>query len=131
MELASLHPYGDRDTYARRIAAAVAGFTMHELEARFDSRSIWWAPIKYYDELLEDPQVKHLGVFCEVKVKGRTIHLVNHPNKYDGQTPDLRVLALEIGEHTEEVLREAGYSAEDIGGLLSSKAVVSSRSGAA
>lgn len=130
MGLAERHPYKDRDIYARQLASAVEKYTMKELESRFDARSIWWAPITYYDELLQDPQVKHLGIFREVKVKGRTIHLVNHPNKYDGQTPELRVLALEIGEHTEEVLREAGYSPDDISGLLSSKAVVSSRSGA-
>jgi crotonobetainyl-CoA:carnitine CoA-transferase CaiB-like acyl-CoA transferase len=124
---ASLHPYQDRDEYARILAIAVKKFSLVEIERRFDARSVWWAPIKYYDQLLEDPQMKHLGVFRTVEVRGRTIHLVNHPNRYDGQIPELRMLALEIGEHTWEVLEEAGYAQHEIKELLEKQAIAASR----
>ena len=126
---ATLHPHEDRDAYVRILAAAVSNFTLAEIGERFDARSIWWAPIKYYDQLLDDPQVKHLGVFRKVDVRGRTIHLVNHPNRYDGQIPELRLLALEIGEHTWEVLNELGYAQKDIRELLEKQAIAASRDG--
>ena len=75
---------------------------------------IWWAPIHFYDDLLSDPQIQHAEVFREVTVRGRTVHLVNHPNRYDGAVPELRVLALEIGEHTHEIMGELGYDAAEI-----------------
>lgn len=124
---ASLDPYKDRDRYVRILAAALARFTLAAVEPRFEARSIWWAPIKYYDELVEDPQVRHADIFRPVQVRGRTIHLVNHPNRYDGEVPGLRILALEIGEHTLEVLGELGYGKVDAAALVKSGAVSASR----
>ncbi|WP_431692896.1 CaiB/BaiF CoA transferase family protein [Rhizobium giardinii] len=125
--LLSKDRYEDRDEFARALALATAKFSVEELEQRFDSHNVWWAPIRYYDELLTDPQLVHSEVFRKVEVKGRTIHLVNHPNRYDGKVPDLRVLALEIGEHTREILSEHGYSSSEVEHLLSANAVVASR----
>ncbi|WP_431692298.1 CaiB/BaiF CoA transferase family protein [Rhizobium giardinii] len=118
--------YEDRDAFARALSEATRRFTMAELEERFDANNVWWAPIRYYDELLSDPQIVHSEIFREVNVRGRKIHLVNHPNRYDGKVPELRVLALEIGEHTREILEEHGYTQSDVEHLLASKAVVAS-----
>ncbi|WP_341236017.1 CaiB/BaiF CoA-transferase family protein [uncultured Sulfitobacter sp.] len=119
--------YKERDTYARMLNTATAKFSVIELASRFDERGIWWAPINYYDDLLADPQLQHAQVFREVEVRGRKIHLVNHPNRYDGQVPDVRILALEIGEHTREILGELEYSADQIDGLVDQKVVAASR----
>ncbi|CAH1652041.1 CoA transferase [Hyphomicrobiales bacterium] len=126
-EAATLDRYAERDEYARRLRAATASFTLDEIAAKLDERGIWWAPVKYYDELLEDPQLIHAEVFRKITVRGRTIHLVNHPNRYDGQVPDVRVLALEIGEHTREILGELGYGPQAIEQLLTTNAVLASR----
>jgi crotonobetainyl-CoA:carnitine CoA-transferase CaiB-like acyl-CoA transferase len=124
---ASLNRYTERDEYARRLNAATGKFTMEEISQRLDKGGIWWAPVKYYDELLDDPQLTHAQVFRKVDVRGRTVHLVNHPNRYDGEVPGIRVLALEIGEHSREILAELGYSAEEVQRLIQSSAVASSR----
>jgi len=55
------------------------------------------------------------------------VHLVNHPNRYDGEVPELRVLALEIGEHTREIMGELGYRDDDVERLVASRAVAASR----
>lgn len=124
---ATMDRYKNRDDYARMLDRATAAFSTDELARRLDERGIWWAPIAYYDDLLSDPQLAHMQVFRRVDIKGRTIHLVNHPNRYDGEVPDVRVLALEIGEHTREVLGEIGYSPAETEDLIKAGAVTASR----
>ena len=72
-------------------------------------------PIYKVDEVFADPQVKHLGVATPVEHAklGRKNILANAavlsrtPAKVVAPTP-------EIGEHTDEVLRELKYSAQEI-----------------
>ncbi len=124
----TLDRYAERDEYARRLRAATGIYTFAEIAERLDGAGIWWAPVKYYDQLLDDPQVVHAGIFRKVEVRGRTIHLVNHPNRYDGKVPELRLLALEIGEHSREILAELGYAAAEIETLIETGRVAASRS---
>jgi formyl-CoA transferase len=72
-------------------------------------------PIYTIDQVFADPQVKHLGIAAAVEHPklGRTQILANAatlsrtPARVATPTP-------EIGEHTDEVLRELEYSAEEI-----------------
>jgi len=86
-------------------------------------RRLWKASLQEYDELPDDPQIRHNEVFREVPVKRGRAVLVNHPNRYDGAVPPLRHLALEIGADSREVLGELGYRAEEIERLLASGAI--------
>jgi crotonobetainyl-CoA:carnitine CoA-transferase CaiB-like acyl-CoA transferase len=52
------------------------------------------------------------------------VKLVNHPNRYDGKVPDVRFIALEVGEHTREIMTELGFSDTETESILSSGAVV-------
>jgi len=121
--LAGRDRYDDRDALAEAVAAEVAGRDFADLAAGFDREAIWYQRVHEYDDLPGDPQIRHNEVFREVPVKrGRAI-LVNHPNRYDGEVPPLRHLALEIGADTRAVLVELGYSAAEIEALLRSGAV--------
>ncbi len=122
-EIAGADRYRGRDEYARRLREATARFSREELARRFDAHSIWWAPLNYYDDLLSDPQLQHSEVFRRITVRGHPMVLVNHPNRYDGAVPDLRVLALEIGEHTREIMGELGYEPAEIERLAAARAV--------
>jgi crotonobetainyl-CoA:carnitine CoA-transferase CaiB-like acyl-CoA transferase len=121
--LAGRDRYDDRDALAEAVAAEVAGRDLADLAAGFDREAIWYQRVHEYDDLPDDPQIRHNEVFREVPVKrGRAI-LVNHPNRYDGEVPPLRHLALEIGADTRAVLAEIGYGAAEIEALLGSGAV--------
>ena len=121
--LAGRDRYEHRDALAEAIAAEVAGHTFADLAAGFDREAIWYQRVHEYDDLPDDPQIRHNQVFREVPVKDGRAILVNHPNRYDGEVPPLRHLALEIGADSREVLGELGYRAEEIERLLASGAV--------
>jgi crotonobetainyl-CoA:carnitine CoA-transferase CaiB-like acyl-CoA transferase len=80
---------------------------------------IWCGPVYGFAELVEDPQVKHNGSFVEydhpteghVKTPGFPIHFSKTPSRVERGAP----LA---GEHSRDVLREAGYEEAEIDRLV-------------
>lgn len=97
--------------------------TAHWLE-KFRAADIWCGPVYGYADLVEDPQIKHNGTFVEydhptegrVKVPGFPIRFSRTPSAITRGAPL-------VGEHSEDILREAGLSAEDIARLVESGVV--------
>ncbi|MGO4837048.1 CoA transferase, partial [Rhizobiaceae sp. 2RAB30] len=89
---------------------------------------LWAGPVYGYKELVDDPQVKHNGTFVEydhptegrVKTPGFPIRFSKTPSKVERGAP----LA---GEHTREVLAEAGYDDVTIDRLEQAGAISSGR----
>jgi crotonobetainyl-CoA:carnitine CoA-transferase CaiB-like acyl-CoA transferase len=123
-QLCGIDRYEQRDRYAAAVAEELAARSYDELVPGLDEQKIWYQRVHEYDDLPDDPQIRHNRVFREVEVRGGRATLVNHPNRYDGEVPELRRLAIEIGEDTREVLGEIGYSAVEIDRLIEAKAVV-------
>jgi alpha-methylacyl-CoA racemase len=103
-----------------------------ELEAIFASRTRdeWAAfaaehdacvaPVLEGDEPRRDPQLRARGAFVEVPTgTGATLPLVASPVRLRGEAAPVRP-APRLGEHTEEVLAEAGFSRDEIAALLAS-----------
>lgn len=77
-----------------------------------------------YRDLESDPQLNHLGVFKTAESAGGVpIRMVAHPARYDGQTPEVRLVPQRLGAQTREVLGEIGYAAADIEAMVASRAV--------
>lgn len=72
------------------------------------------APVLTLPEVMQDEQVKHLSTFTDVKhlVHGSQ-RMIRRPVLYDGQRVDQPLNpAPDLGEHSQEVLAELGYSNE-------------------
>src|SRR6266545_1523558 len=72
-------------------------------------------PIYNVKEMYADPHVQHLGLAVQVKSpKLGEITIQNVPVTLSRTPAQVRTAAPEMGEHTDEVLKEAGYSVEEI-----------------
>ena len=81
-------------------------------------------PIYRMDEVFADPQVQHLGMAAPVHHPARgDTKLVAQPVTLSRTPASVYVSAPDAGAHTDEVLAEAGLSAEDIAALRESKTI--------
>ena len=72
-------------------------------------------PIYTMDQVFADPQVKHMGISTPVKHKRLgTLNLLAQAVKLSRTPATLAAASPERGEHSEEILGEAGYSAAEI-----------------
>ncbi len=76
------------------------------------------APVNGVREFMADPQVRANRTIFEVEdpVAG-TLRQLRHPARYADTPASLRRLPPQRGEHTDEVLAEVGYDAEEIRAL--------------
>lgn len=72
-------------------------------------------PVYTVPEVMEDRQVKHLNVTTTLRHgDGREMHYINQPMTLERTPPRVVAPAPRWGEHTDEVLAEAGYSEAEI-----------------
>ena len=92
--------------------------------ALFDANDIPCGPINDYAQVFADPQVRAREMMVETDhpTLGRT-RMLGSPIKMSATPPDVTRRAPLLGEHTEEILREAGYQDEEIAALRAAKAV--------
>jgi crotonobetainyl-CoA:carnitine CoA-transferase CaiB-like acyl-CoA transferase len=121
-----LAAFGDKDAWSRQdeitelIAERLKTATTAEWRARMEPMKIWHAPVRGYQEIAEDPQVKHMQSLVTVPGSGETgapLTLVNHPVLYDGAAAQVRLAPQPLGAQTGEVLQEIGLTEAEIGAL--------------
>jgi crotonobetainyl-CoA:carnitine CoA-transferase CaiB-like acyl-CoA transferase len=106
------------DTFTARIAA----LPLADLKARFAAYDTIWSTMASPTEVIADPQVEANGYFPRVP-DHTTARLTSAPAQIDGAGLDIRRRAPEVGEHTDEVLREVGLDASTISRLREAGAV--------
>lgn len=89
-----------------------------------EAEDVPYAPVLNVEEVVDDPQVQHLGTFYQVRhpTEGEVCG-VYPPLRFDGERPADMVAPPTLGEHTDAVLGELGYTPAAIEQLRSRKVV--------
>ena len=110
----------NRDRLVQQIESVTSGRTRQEWLAELDAAGIPCGPINNYGETFADPQVRarEMVLTIDHPTLG-VIQALGSPIKMSATPPNAARRAPLLGEHTEEVLREAGVSEEDIASAMS------------
>jgi len=121
-----------RDEIFARTRERLKTRSSQEWLTHFLAHDIWAGPILDYDTLLMDPQIVHNGTFIEYThpTEGR-IKAPGFPYKFSKTPARVARGAPLVGEHTQEVLREAGYSDTRIDALLRTNTIRSNNASTA
>ncbi len=113
----------NRDALQARIEAVLAGDSTANWLPRFEAVGVPAGPLNTIAQAWDDPQIRARGLMGEaggrrfvktpIKLHDTPVHLARGPG--------------EVGEHTREVLAEAGYSADEIENLLADGAAATER----
>jgi crotonobetainyl-CoA:carnitine CoA-transferase CaiB-like acyl-CoA transferase len=72
-------------------------------------------PVYTVPQMFEDPQIQHLGIAQSIQTpEGPLMHLISQPVTLERTPASIANSAPGWGEHTDEMLREAGYADDDI-----------------
>jgi crotonobetainyl-CoA:carnitine CoA-transferase CaiB-like acyl-CoA transferase len=86
----------------------------------FDAWDAPWELIRTIADVCADPQVHANEMIFPMKVGETTVNVVAGPAAFDGRArPEVPTGSPGMGEHTDELLLGAGYSAEQLAGLKS------------
>ena len=113
-----------RDSLAARIEA----ITVHQPRSHwlelFEANDIPCGPINDYAQVFADPQVlaREMVVETEHPTLGR-MRTLGSPIKMSATPPDVHRRAPRLGEHTDQILKELGFSASELADLRTVGAV--------
>jgi crotonobetainyl-CoA:carnitine CoA-transferase CaiB-like acyl-CoA transferase len=106
----------------------IASMPLAELKTRLSAQDTIWSTLASPREVIDDPQVEANGYMPRYPGHEHA-RLTSSPVQFDGRGLRIERGAPRIGEHTNEVLREAGFTEDEISALNDSGAVVSEVAG--
>src|SRR5262245_1366823 len=106
----------------------IGTYTQHKSSAEWidimNKAGVPCGPIYSIDQVFADPQVQHLGIAQSVKKRDKsTLNLVGQPFVMTRTKSKMAAPPPDMGQHTNEVLKEFGFSAKEIAALHKAKAV--------
>jgi crotonobetainyl-CoA:carnitine CoA-transferase CaiB-like acyl-CoA transferase len=121
----SLAPYSDPAlAYVKRdeIRAALDPFFRERPTAEWvellRAHDIWCAPVNSLAETFEDVAVQHIAPVLEFEhPRAGRVRVLKHPVRYSSGEATLRRPPPDVGEHTDEVLTELGYTADAVAAM--------------
>lgn len=105
----------NRAALTREIEELFAARPVAHWVERLNRAGVPAGPLYSIPQVFEDPQVRHMGATAQAATRsGRTCTFVTQPVHLQRTPATVQAAAPECGEHTDEVLREAGLDDERI-----------------
>jgi CoA:oxalate CoA-transferase len=101
------------ERWSRRLTTA-------ECQAAFDRFGVPCSRYRTVDQAMADPQLAHRQAFGEVRDAAGVFRAVNPPFRFSATPAAVQPYVAALGEHGEQILTEAGYSAPEIAELRKS-----------
>ncbi len=112
------------DEIAARIAELVSARTLAEMTAILEAIRVPFSPVARPMDLFDDPQLNHEGRLLEVQLPdGPTTRLPRLPIEIGPHDFALTRQPPAVGEHTTEILAEAGFEQAEIESLAAEGAI--------
>ncbi len=107
------------------VEEAYGRMTLAEAGARLTAQDVAWAPLVNLDEVVDDHLAQAAGCFTETPDgRGGTFAAPASPIRFPGTPTPTRQPPPGLGQHTRQVLAEAGYGPEAIEAMLAAGAAV-------
>ncbi|MBV8792975.1 MAG: CoA transferase [Pseudolabrys sp.] len=114
----------NRDKLNAAIEAETEKKTSAQWVEAFNKAGVPCGPIYSVDQVFADPQVKHLGIAQEsARADGSKLGLLGQPFTLSRTPSKIAARPPDLGEHTDDILNEFGFSAGEIKALHDAKAV--------
>jgi crotonobetainyl-CoA:carnitine CoA-transferase CaiB-like acyl-CoA transferase len=114
----------NHDEFKARVERALARETTARWVERFEAQQVAAGPIYEFDEVFEDPQVKHLELVATVEQPGYgAARMLDFPVRASATPAAIRRPAPRLGEHTAVVLGELGLPKSEIDRLATAGVV--------
>jgi crotonobetainyl-CoA:carnitine CoA-transferase CaiB-like acyl-CoA transferase len=108
----------------RVLAEIVATKSRAHWMSVLEANDVPFAPVQSLPDVLEDPQVRHLGTFYKQQHASEgEITAIHRPVLIDGAREERALPAPTLGEHTDEVLAELGYDKDEIAKLRAASVI--------
>ncbi|MEZ7951369.1 MAG: CoA transferase, partial [Halioglobus sp.] len=105
----------DFEPWLDAIGEVMKRFTTEDLLSKLDASGVPFGPVKTVREFAEDPQAKHNRTIFDVEhPEAGTLRYVRYPGHLSETPAAIYRHPPRLGEHTKEVLHEAGYSPTEI-----------------
>ena len=103
------------EAFTEAVSAQTRRHAMSELVSRFNAAGVACGPINSIDQVFADEQVRRSGIVRALQhPRLGMLNLLSSPIALSGCEPLMQRPAPEKGQQTEEILREGGFSDEEI-----------------
>jgi formyl-CoA transferase len=113
----------NRDKLNEEIGQYTVKRTNADWVERFNTIGVPCGPIYSIDQVYADPQVEHLRMAQSVKKNGRTMKMAGQPVSLSRTPSKLVAPPPDLGQHTNTILKEFGFTAKQIAALRKAGAV--------